>query len=124
MIAPARTAARDDHDALASPPMDLPRRRQAIRDLLAERRMTAARRSRRPDSLQAFAELGIVLRRLRHRTGLTQNELARAAGVTRPMISAFENEKTYPSLATLDRLLTTLDVTVAELGREIEAADF
>lgn len=75
---------------------------------------------RKPVRLEAFAGFGAVLRRLRHRAGLTQTQLGRAAGMTRPMISAFEHEKTFPTLASLDRLLTALEVSVEELGSEID----
>jgi len=101
--------------------MDSARRRRAVRDLRAERASALGRRRRRRAALQQLAGLGRTLRRLRRLAGMSQRELAAAASVTRSMISAFENEKTFPSLHTLDRLLAALDVSVAELGRALRA---
>lgn len=101
--------------------MELPRRETAVRDLLAL--ATTRRRRAAPRDLGALAGFGAGLRRLRCRAGLTQRELARAAGMTRPMISAFEHEKTLPSLGTLARILGALGVSLAALAREIDAGE-
>jgi len=103
--------------------MDAARRRRAVRDLRAERANVLGRRRRRRAALQQLAGLGRTLRRLRRLAGMSQKDLAAAASVTRAMISAFENEKTFPSLHTLDRLLAALGVSVAELGRALRADD-
>lgn len=91
------------------------RRERALRELAAD----AAKRRRRPRrrDLSVFAGLGPTLRRLRRLRGLSQREVAREAGVTRPMISAYERERTLPSVETLDRLLATLGASLEELER-------
>ena len=121
MIAPSfTTAARHDNDTPTAARMDPQRRKRAADELAAEHHPMTKRRRRRPARLRAFAGFGAALRRLRRRAGLTQIELARAAAMTRPMISSFERETTIPGLDTLDRLLTALGVTVVELARELE----
>jgi hypothetical protein len=47
-----------------------------------------------------------LLRRARRRQGLTQRELARRAGTSQPVISAYEHGRRDPSLATLQRLVS------------------
>lgn len=46
-----------------------------------------------------------VVRQARQRAGLTQDELARRAGTSRPTVSAYESGRKSPSLATAERLL-------------------
>lgn len=46
-----------------------------------------------------------VFRQARQRAGLTQEELARRAGTSRPTVSAYESGRKSPSLATAERLL-------------------
>jgi uncharacterized protein len=57
-----------------------------------------------------------VLRTARRRSGATQAELARRAGVTQSVISAYERGRREPSLSTLSRLVEAtgqrLDVRV------------
>jgi transcriptional regulator with XRE-family HTH domain len=47
-----------------------------------------------------------LLERARHDAGLSQDELARRAGTSRPTLSAYENGRKSPSLSTAQRLLT------------------
>ena len=94
--------------------MNSDRRERALRELEAD---AARRRRPRRRDLSIFAGLGPTLRRLRRLRGMSQREVARAAGVTRPMISAYERERTLPSVETLDRLLATLGASLEELGR-------
>lgn len=47
-----------------------------------------------------------LLRGARHRAGLSQDELARRTGTSRPTLSAYENGRKAPSADTLERLLT------------------
>lgn len=57
---------------------------------------------------QYYAECmtsGAMLRMARHQAGITQVELARRAGVTQSMISAYETDRREPAFSTLDRLL-------------------
>jgi transcriptional regulator with XRE-family HTH domain len=48
---------------------------------------------------------GALLREARRRAGLTQRELARAAGVPQPAVSRIERDHVSPRLDTLDVLL-------------------
>ena len=60
--------------------------------------------------------LGAVVRRLRVRQDLTQEALARRAGVTQGDLSKIESgERPNPSVATLKRLARALGVPVWEL---------
>ena len=55
------------------------------------------------------------LRRLRGERGLTLEELARRAGISRSMLIQVEQKRVNPTLATLVRLAQALDVGLAEL---------
>ena len=63
---------------------------------------------------------GALLRRARLRAGLSQDQLARAAGVTQSVISAYESGRRQPALPTLARLVEasgarlTVDLQVPE----------
>lgn len=46
-----------------------------------------------------------LLERARHDSGLTQDEVARRAGTSRPTLSAYEHGRKSPTLATTQRLL-------------------
>ena len=48
---------------------------------------------------------GSLLRDARNRAGLTQAELARRAGTTQSVISAYESDRRQPALATLEGLV-------------------
>ena len=61
------------------------------------------------------AALARNLRRLRAERGLTLDELARRAGVSRSMLIQVEQKRVNPTLATLVRLAQALDVGLAEL---------
>lgn len=62
-----------------------------------------------------FKGLGKALRLLRDKRGRSQKEVAAAAGVTPPMLSAYENERTSPEMETLDKIL--------DLGLQASLAD-
>ena len=47
-----------------------------------------------------------LVERVRRAAGLSQGELARRAGTSRPTLSAYENGRKSPSLVTLSRLLS------------------
>jgi transcriptional regulator with XRE-family HTH domain len=55
------------------------------------------------------------LRRLRADRGLTLDELARRAGISRSMLIQIEQQRVNPTLATLVRVAQALDVGLAEL---------
>lgn len=50
-------------------------------------------------------EPGMLLERVRDSAGLTQEELARRAGTSRPTLSAYEHGRKSPTVATFARLL-------------------
>jgi DNA-binding XRE family transcriptional regulator len=50
-------------------------------------------------------EAAQLVRRVREFSGLTQSQLAHRAGVSQPMISAYESGRRQPSLVTLHRLV-------------------
>jgi transcriptional regulator with XRE-family HTH domain len=74
------------------------------------------RRMREPgaeDSYQAVHlayELGSKVRDLREQRGWSQTALARAAGMTQPVLARFESGGTVPTLPVLERLACALDV--------------
>lgn len=55
-----------------------------------------------------FKNLGMALRVLRDRAGLSQSGLARRAGMGKSQMSRYENGKELPRLESLERLLQTL----------------
>jgi len=60
--------------------------------------------------------LRTVLRTLREQRGLTQNQVASRAGVTKPYLSQLESgARKNPSLPVLKRLAKALGVPVTEL---------
>lgn len=50
-------------------------------------------------------EAGTIIRAVRRRGGLTQAELARRAGTSQPVISAYEHGRRDPTLGTLRKLV-------------------
>ncbi len=65
--------------------------------------------------MQMFDGLGRALRWLRENRRLRQFEVAKLAGITRPMLSAYETSKQRPTLETLDRILNALNCDLGEL---------
>ncbi len=60
--------------------------------------------------------LGVTLRRIREQKGLTQEVVAKKAGVSTPYVSMLESEvRKAPSLPTLKRLVKALGVRPARL---------
>lgn len=60
-------------------------------------------------------EVGATLQRLRQQRGLTLEDLSRAAGVSKSMLSQIEREKANPTIAVAWRLANALGVGIAEL---------
>ena len=58
---------------------------------------------------------GALIAELRRQKNLTQKELAVQLGVTDKAISRWETGKGFPDVSILERLATTLDVTITEL---------
>jgi transcriptional regulator with XRE-family HTH domain len=70
--------------------------------------------------LATFTEtLPKVLRFLRHNAEMTQEEVAKGAGITPSMVSNYERGKELPSLHTLLKLLTALQCDLCDLDDAI-----
>jgi transcriptional regulator with XRE-family HTH domain len=67
--------------------------------------------------------LGAALRRLRERRGLAQEQLAHDAGVSMGALSKVERGLTSPAWGTVRQLAGGLGVSLAELGRLVEAEE-
>ena len=63
---------------------------------------------------------GDILRRERLAAGLTQEQLAHAAGVDRTYISMLENGKGSPTLDTLFKLCEAIGVAASAIVAEVE----
>ena len=59
-------------------------------------------------------DVGAHLRELRKKSGLSQRELARCAGVTHAAVSLVERNKANPSVSLLKKVVQGLDVSLAE----------
>ena len=60
-------------------------------------------------------EIGTTIRKLREEKRITQEKLARAAGMIRANLSRIEASKHRPTLDTMERIATALKVPVADL---------
>lgn len=58
--------------------------------------------------------VGARLRKVRELAGLSQRELAKRSGVTNATISLIEQESHAPSLASLHRILTAIQISLAD----------
>lgn len=72
--------------------------------------------------VQSASALGRALRDARRRRGLTQQELARRAGVAQPTVSNIERAVSPASLDTLLRLFAALRLELVLKDREGPAA--
>jgi len=64
--------------------------------------------------------VGRALRTLRHRASLTQEELATLSGIDVTYVSQVENGRRGVRWHTVMRLLRGLDMSVSDLGAEID----
>jgi len=64
--------------------------------------------------------LGKALRWLREDRGMKQDDVAQVAGITRPMLSAYERGRVQPTLDTLDRLLGALECDLTALSQALK----
>jgi transcriptional regulator with XRE-family HTH domain len=64
--------------------------------------------------------VGRALRALRHRASITQEELARRAGIDVTYVSQVENGRRGVRWHTVMRLLRALGMSVSDLGTEID----
>lgn len=69
------------------------------------------------DSSTPQIQIALAIRSLRHRSGLSQRQLAGRMQVPRTYVSKIENEKATPTLSSLARLATALEVTIPDLLR-------
>src|SRR5579859_3240214 len=60
-------------------------------------------------------QIASAIRTLRQRSGLSQRQLALRMQVPRTYVSKIENEKAMPTLSSLQRLATALEVSMADL---------
>ena len=67
------------------------------------------------NSSGAHIQIALAIRSLRHRSGLSQRQLAGRMQVPRTYVSKIENEKAMPTLSSLQRLATALEVSMADL---------
>ncbi len=72
-------------------------------------------------SIDLSKKLGRVIRRRRKKLGLSQEELAHQAGITRNYVSLLELGQRNPTLNVIALLARALDTTVTVLVREVEA---
>jgi len=61
------------------------------------------------------AKLGNNLRRIRETKKMSQGDVMRKMGCSRSYVSNIENGKTNPTLETISKLATVLDVNTTEL---------
>lgn len=64
-------------------------------------------------------KIGALLLRLRKEKGFSEKELARRIGMTDAHINLLENDKRSPSLGTLSKLASALDISVADFFFEL-----
>jgi transcriptional regulator with XRE-family HTH domain len=78
-----------------------------------------------PSTPQTPPEVGATLQTMRLARGLTLEDLSRAAGVSKSMLSQIEREKANPTIAVAWRLANALGVSMGELlaseARRVEA---
>ncbi|MFG6412713.1 helix-turn-helix domain-containing protein [Roseateles sp. DC23W] len=75
------------------------------------------RRSTNPVLLKA---LGAALKERRNELGLTQEDVAGAAGIDRPYVTLIESARKQPTISVLWRLAVALDLTPSEFAGRIE----
>ena len=63
----------------------------------------------------AHLQIAASIRMFRQKSGLSQRQLALRMQVPRTYVSKIENEKAVPTLSSLERLATALEVTMADL---------
>ncbi|HYX52796.1 MAG TPA: helix-turn-helix transcriptional regulator [Candidatus Limnocylindrales bacterium] len=68
-----------------------------------------------PSSHSGHLQIAAAIRNLRQRSGLSQRQLALRMQVPRTYVSKIENEKAVPTLSSLQRLATALEVSVGDL---------
>lgn len=69
------------------------------------------------DGNRSHLQVAAAIRMLRQKSGLSQRQLALRMSVPRTYVSKIENEKAVPTLSSLQRLATALEVGVGDLLR-------
>ena len=67
-----------------------------------------------------YAAVGIVVKRLRIKKGLSQEVVSGLAGIARTHLTMIENGTKKPNLETLWRIAQALDIATSELIRQVE----
>jgi transcriptional regulator with XRE-family HTH domain len=75
-----------------------------------------------PRSAKPDPKLAAVLKRLREDRGLTQEHVAWHASISVSTLAKIENAQTAPHWDSVMRILTALDVPLAELAVALEAS--
>ncbi|OGP26831.1 MAG: hypothetical protein A2038_02950 [Deltaproteobacteria bacterium GWA2_57_13] len=65
--------------------------------------------------MERSVAVGRQVRKLRKIKGMTQAQLARAAGILRPNLSRVESGRHRPSLETLEKIAAALKVPIVDL---------
>jgi transcriptional regulator with XRE-family HTH domain len=73
-----------------------------------------------PRSRTPSVDAGSVLRELRSSRSISQEELARRAGLSMTYISLIETGKRNPTLMAVGRILEAMNVTWAEFGSRLD----
>jgi transcriptional regulator with XRE-family HTH domain len=73
-----------------------------------------------PRSRTPPADAASVLRELRNSRNLSQEELARRAGLSMTYISLIETGKRNPTIAAVSRILAAMDVSWTEFGSHLD----
>lgn len=60
-------------------------------------------------------KLGLNLKKVRTKKGISQGDIAKELGVSRGFVSTIENGKTNPTLATITKLTKAVGVSVNDL---------
>jgi transcriptional regulator with XRE-family HTH domain len=60
-------------------------------------------------------KLGLNLKKIRTKKGISQGDIAKELGVSRGFISTIENGKTNPTLATITKLAKAVGASVNDL---------
>lgn len=68
-----------------------------------------------PAGNRSHLQIAGAIRMLRQKSGLSQRQLALRMQVPRTYVSKIENEKAVPTLSSLQRLATALEVSVGDL---------
>ena len=103
-------------DTMKLDAMDYLRKPFTVEDLRAavDRALRKKGLLRSPEE-QLHRALGEAVRRLRHERALTLKQLAQRTGLSVSLLSQIERAETSPSLSSLYRVATALDVRVYEL---------